>query len=138
MLYLKLGSPHACRPLNSIGMPYYSEELLSSWTPRFHPPSYCLVAPPPPKIPPQVLSSIKFNDNVGYATLPKELKGRRNVVIAQAKRTQGRFRSDRSVHDTVSQVHIQLSSTHRSRSRRNPKRLYTSTSRTLSQECIAR
>lgn len=48
--------------------------------------------PAPQKIPPQVLSIMKRVDNVGYANLPKELKGRRNVVVAP-KKAQARFRS---------------------------------------------
>ena len=38
---------------------------------------------------------MKVNDNVAYATLPKELRGRRNVVVSQP-RTKGRFRSGKT------------------------------------------
>ncbi|KAH7903937.1 hypothetical protein BJ138DRAFT_1119902 [Hygrophoropsis aurantiaca] len=34
--------------------------------------------PPPAKIPPQMLATMKMNDNVAYAASPKELRGRRN------------------------------------------------------------
>ncbi|KAL5528994.1 hypothetical protein ACEPAG_4968 [Sanghuangporus baumii] len=80
-------------PLNSIGMPYYDSLLLSSWTSKFLPanPSY----PPPPKIPTQISNSMKVNEFVGYATLPKELQGRRNVVSTDSKKDTGRFRSAR-------------------------------------------
>ncbi|KAI4525371.1 hypothetical protein K525DRAFT_234573 [Schizophyllum commune Loenen D] len=79
-------------PLNSIGLPYYEEPLLSAWSPRGSTNFY----PPPMKIPPQVLSALKFNDNVGYAPLPKELKGRRNMTLTSARRTNGRFRSGKA------------------------------------------
>lgn len=81
------------RPLNSIGMPYYDTLLLSSWTSKFL--STSIVAPPPPKIPSQILSTMKFNDNVAYASLPKELRGRRNVVQSVPRKSTGRFRSGR-------------------------------------------
>ncbi|KAI9568994.1 PAB-dependent poly-A-specific ribonuclease subunit PAN2 [Boletus coccyginus] len=85
-------------PLNSIGMPHYTNLLLSSWTPQFlsssNPPY-----PPPAKIPPQILSTIKINDNVAYAALPKELRGRRNRVVVSATKDQGRFRSGKGRRD---------------------------------------
>ncbi|KAI0792843.1 ubiquitin carboxyl-terminal hydrolase-domain-containing protein [Abortiporus biennis] len=81
-------------PLNSIGMPYYNSPLLSSWTSKFV--SSSLSYPPPPKIPPQILSTMKYNDNVAYATLPKELRGRRNVVQSEPRKSVARFRSGQS------------------------------------------
>jgi len=59
--------------------------------------------PPPAKIPPQILSTVKMKDNVTYATLPKELKGRRNVVSA-AQQNLGRFISGKSREDDVSKL----------------------------------
>ena len=82
-------------PLNSIGMPYYSTPLLSSWSPQFLSsavPPY----PPPAKIPPQVLATMKTNDNVAYAALPKELRGRRNRVVVSTTKDQARFRSGKA------------------------------------------
>ncbi|OJA15705.1 hypothetical protein AZE42_08691 [Rhizopogon vesiculosus] len=87
-------------PLNSIGMPYYNTLLLSSWTPQFLPRSGIL-SPPPPKIPPQVLSTMKMNDNIAYAALPKELRGRRNRVPVTATKDQGRFRSGKGRRDDL-------------------------------------
>ncbi|KAJ7724179.1 ubiquitin carboxyl-terminal hydrolase-domain-containing protein [Mycena maculata] len=81
-------------PLNSIGLPYYESRLLSSWTPHFI--STPLNYPPPPKIPPQILATMKLNDNVAYAALPKELKGRRNLVTVGSRSKKGRFRSGKS------------------------------------------
>ncbi|KAI0637414.1 ubiquitin carboxyl-terminal hydrolase-domain-containing protein [Trametes polyzona] len=78
-------------PLSSVGMPYYDALLLSSWTRDFIPGS--LYFPPPAKIPQQVLSSMKINDSIAYATLPKELRGKRNLAPAAPKKTGGRFRS---------------------------------------------
>ncbi|KAI5119085.1 hypothetical protein M0805_004858 [Coniferiporia weirii] len=80
-------------PLNSIGIPYYDTPLLSSWTPKFIPSN--LAYPPPPKIPTQIENSIKVNEFVAYATMPKELQGRRNVVLSGLKKDTARFRSGR-------------------------------------------
>lgn len=60
---------------------------------------------PPPGIPPQVLSSMKFNENIAYASLPKELRGRRNMVNALPRKGMGRFRSGKG---TVSEVKYSL------------------------------
>ncbi|KAH7927078.1 PAB-dependent poly(A)-specific ribonuclease subunit PAN2 [Leucogyrophana mollusca] len=88
-------------PLNSIGLPHYSSLLLSSWTPQFLPPSNIAAHPPPPKIPPQILTTMKTNDNVAYAALPKELRGRRNrAALAGAREAKGRFRSGRRGMDS--------------------------------------
>ncbi|KAH8102953.1 PAB-dependent poly-A-specific ribonuclease subunit PAN2 [Cristinia sonorae] len=83
-------------PLNSIGMPYYNSHLLSSWSSKFLPRN--MLYPPPPKIPQQILNTMKTNDNVAYAALPKELRGRRNVVVLETKKTSGRFRSGNKFH----------------------------------------
>ncbi|KAJ3968349.1 ubiquitin carboxyl-terminal hydrolase-domain-containing protein [Lentinula raphanica] len=82
-------------PLNSIGMPRYKTQLLSAWTPQFTS-SRTITFPPPQKIPTQVLNSIKMNDTVAYATLPKELRGKRNMVVMEKKKTGGRFRSGKT------------------------------------------
>ncbi|KAG9034379.1 poly(A)-specific ribonuclease [Tulasnella sp. JGI-2019a] len=78
-------------PLNSIGMPYYTEPLLSGSAILNAPASHY---PPPAKIPEQVLQSMRTLDFVGYAALPRELRGRRNVAPkAPAPKDEGRFRS---------------------------------------------
>ncbi len=61
-------------PLNSIGMPYYREELLSSW------PSNMIfqVGRPPPKIDADIVSTMKVADNIGYA--PFHRRRRRNLA----------------------------------------------------------
>ena len=38
---------------------------------------------------------MKVNENVAYATLPKELQGKRNMVSTDVKKDTGRFRSVR-------------------------------------------
>ncbi|KZT11602.1 cysteine proteinase [Laetiporus sulphureus 93-53] len=81
-------------PLNVIGMPYYNELLLSSWTRDFI--STGLHYPPPPKIPQQILNTMKIKDNVAYAALPKELRGRRNLAVTAPKKSGGRFRSGKA------------------------------------------
>ncbi|KAG6379196.1 ubiquitin carboxyl-terminal hydrolase-domain-containing protein [Boletus reticuloceps] len=97
-------------PLNSIGMPYYTSTLLSSWTPQFLPSTN--PHPPPAKIPPQILSTIKINDNVAYAALPKELRGRRNRVVVSTTKDQGRFRSGKGKRDDdVELEHLTLGDT---------------------------
>ncbi|KAL0947460.1 hypothetical protein HGRIS_013567 [Hohenbuehelia grisea] len=81
-------------PLNSIGMPFYTSQLLSSWTPLFQ--SNSSHFPPPQKIPSQVLAVAKTNDNISYAAMPRELKGRRNMVSVGPQKHSGRFRSGKS------------------------------------------
>ena len=87
-------------PLNSIGMPYYDSLLLSSWSSKLLPPNPTY--PPPPKIPTQILNSMKVTEFVGYATMPKELQGKRNVVSTDLKKDMGRFRSARPRSGEVS------------------------------------
>ncbi|KAJ3807230.1 ubiquitin carboxyl-terminal hydrolase-domain-containing protein [Lentinula aff. lateritia] len=82
-------------PLNTIGLPRYRTQLLSAWTPQFNS-SKTVSFPPPQKIPVQVLNTMKMNDNVAYAPLPKELRGRRNMVALEKKKLGGRFRSGKS------------------------------------------
>jgi len=91
------------RPLNSVGLPYYDSQLLSSWTPQFI--STSLNYPPPAKIPPQILNTMKMNDNVAYAALPRELKGRRNMVVVGPRKNHGRFRSGKSRSNDVGGIH---------------------------------
>lgn len=73
-------------------MPYYNTLLLSSWTKAFVP-SRQKYFPPPDVIPPQILSTMKLNDNIAYAAVPKELRGRRNMVADIKKDSGARFRS---------------------------------------------
>lgn len=75
-------------------MPYYNSPLLSSWSPQFMTSS--LHYPPPPKIPLQILNSVKTNDNIAYAALPKELRGRRNVISVAPRKQSARFRSGKT------------------------------------------
>ncbi|KAG8827255.1 poly(A)-specific ribonuclease [Serendipita sp. 399] len=80
-------------PLSSIGMPYYTDYLLSAYDKDLQtvPEHY----PPPMKIPPQVLSSLKQVDGVSFAQLPRELQGKRNVIPLAPTKRQGRFRSEK-------------------------------------------
>ena len=78
-------------------MSHYTS-LLSSWTPQFFS-STNSPYPPPAKIPPQIQSTIKINDNVTYAALPKELRGRRNRVVVSTAKDQRNFRSGRGRRD---------------------------------------
>lgn len=67
-----------------IGMPFHRESQLLS---NFPPADYAKVTSPffnpPEPIAPSVLLSMKVLDFVGYAALPKELRGKRNVVTAR-------------------------------------------------------
>lgn len=94
-LLLLMGSIY--RPLNTIGLPHYDQALLSSWTPQFVPSN--MYYPPPAKIPPQVLNTMKTNDNVAYAALPRELKGRRNMLVSGRQNNNGRFRSGKRTQE---------------------------------------
>jgi len=84
------------RPLNSVGLPYYNALLLSSWTPQLE---SIKVSTAPMKIPQSVLSAIKMNDGIAYAPLPRELKGRRNMITVATPKDQGRFRSGKQRSD---------------------------------------
>ncbi|KAI0247045.1 PAB-dependent poly-A-specific ribonuclease subunit PAN2, partial [Lactifluus subvellereus] len=83
-------------PLNTVGLPYYNSPLLSSWTPQLE---SVKVSTAPMKIPQSVLSAIKMNDGIAYAPLPRELKGRRNMVTVASPKDQGRFRSGKHRSD---------------------------------------
>jgi hypothetical protein len=87
------------RPLNSIGMPYFDSQLLSAWPVNLHPKP--ATYPPPAKIPPQILASMKYNQNIAYASLPKELRGRRNMTTAEPRKGGARFRSGKPSSDEV-------------------------------------
>ncbi len=87
------------RPLNSIGMPYFDSQLLSAWPRNLG--SRVQSWPPPQKIPPQILATMKFNENIAYATLPKELRGRRNLANSEPRKGAGRFRSGKPAVDEV-------------------------------------
>ncbi|WWD08075.1 hypothetical protein V865_006185 [Kwoniella europaea PYCC6329] len=67
-------------PLNLIGMPYYSEPLISNFPPDLYATDASPFFNPPLPIPTSVLNSMKMVDFVGYATTPKELKGKRYVI----------------------------------------------------------
>nr|XP_018265891.1 PAB-dependent poly(A)-specific ribonuclease subunit PAN2 [Kwoniella dejecticola CBS 10117]OBR88049.1 PAB-dependent poly(A)-specific ribonuclease subunit PAN2 [Kwoniella dejecticola CBS 10117] len=67
-------------PLNLIGMPYYSEALLSNFPPDLYATEFSPFYNPPLPVPTTVLNSMKMVDFVGYATTPKELKGKRYVI----------------------------------------------------------
>lgn len=81
-------------PLNTIGLPYYDTRLLSAWASDST--SATATYPPPPKVPPQISNIMKMKDNVAYAAFPRELKGHRNMVAADTRKRNGRFRSGRS------------------------------------------
>lgn len=122
-------------PLNSIGLPHYTTRLLSAWSPQFSL-SKTVSYPPPPKIPSQILNTMKMNDNVAYAPLPKELRGRRNMIILEKKKMGGWFRSGKSGLGEVGVI-VFLTDTHDSFvSRLNRKRLYSITPEMMCQRYI--
>ena len=90
-------------------MPYYSDSLLSNFSPMEYAPVTSPFFNPPEPLPASVLSTMRMVDFVGYAAVPKELKGKRYTVKAgpgggkratdsgQARRNSGpRFRSDKN------------------------------------------
>ncbi|KAB5596531.1 PAB-dependent poly(A)-specific ribonuclease subunit PAN2 [Ceratobasidium theobromae] len=81
-------------PLGSIGLPHYKTPLLSSQI-SLGIPHGIQAFPPPAKIPPKVLETMRTVDFVGYAPLPKDLVGRRNIAPT-APVESGRFRSTRT------------------------------------------
>ncbi|KAF8590468.1 hypothetical protein K439DRAFT_1329688 [Ramaria rubella] len=86
----------ATTPLNSIGLPFYDSLLLSANSRDLHQ-TGLTAFPPPARIPSQILNSMKTIDFVGYASLPKELRGKRNMVFGGGKvRQEGRFRSTKT------------------------------------------
>ena len=80
-------------PLHSVGMPYYREELFSSW------PATMLfeVGKPAPKIDPDILANLKVIDDIGYA--PFNRRRRRNLAEPRTQRNAldtPRFRSEKA------------------------------------------
>lgn len=70
MIPLALLTRHWTSPLNSVGMPYYREQLLSAW------PSHMIyeVGAPPPKIDQQILPSLTATEWGAWAPNPKTKK----------------------------------------------------------------
>lgn len=66
--------------LSTVGLPFYDEPLLSAIP---YDEYYSDASPlfnPPKKIDPSILNSIRTVDKVSYAPLPRNLRGKRNVV----------------------------------------------------------
>lgn len=93
-------------PLNTIGLPHFDSQLFSAWTPLLAPTDVSY--PPPPKIPSQILGTMKINDSVAYAAMPKELKGRRNMSTAASRKPNSRFRSGHLRQNDVRSLTIGL------------------------------
>lgn len=97
-------------PLNVIGVPHYEDPLLSNFSPYDYATVYSPFFNPPEVIPTSVLSNLNYQDFVGYGQLPKEFKGKRNMVTARSgagklalgrgaigsrRESEPRFRSDK-------------------------------------------
>ncbi|EST08831.1 Exonuclease, RNase T/DNA polymerase III [Kalmanozyma brasiliensis GHG001] len=67
-------------PLSSIGMPHYTEKLMSYFEYEQYVSEASPLFNPPSKIDPAVLNNLKTVDYLGYASLPPHLRGKRNVV----------------------------------------------------------
>jgi len=89
-------------------MPFYTEPLLSNFAPSDYAPATSPFFNPPEPLSSSVLSTMKMVDFVGYATMPRELRGKRYTVHARpgagrratakgyTRRDSGpRFRSDK-------------------------------------------
>lgn len=72
-------------PLNVVGMPFYDTPLLSNFSLAEYATASSPIFHPPPKIPTSILSSMRVFSGVGYAVLPKEMQGKRNVVCRNSK-----------------------------------------------------
>lgn len=72
-------------PLNVIGVPHYNKTLLSNFGPAEYATDSSPLFNPPPEIPALVLNNMRVTGGIGYAALPKELRGRRNVVCRDAR-----------------------------------------------------
>jgi PAB-dependent poly(A)-specific ribonuclease subunit 2 len=66
--------------LSSIGLPYYDSMLLSSIPYNDYTSEASPLFNPPKKLDQTVLKSMRTVDNISYASLPRHLKGKRNVV----------------------------------------------------------
>lgn len=66
-------------PLNSIGMPHYTEPLLSNIPISDYAPVTSPFFNPVEPIPVQILNTMKVTDMIGYAAMPREMKGKRYV-----------------------------------------------------------
>lgn len=72
-------------PLNVIGVPFYDTPLLSNFDASQYATHSSPLFNPPKPIPADLLNAMKMSDGIGYVTLPKEHRGKRNVVCADAK-----------------------------------------------------
>lgn len=101
-----------------IGLPFYETPLLSNFAPADYATASSPLFNPSKPIPSTVLANMRIIDGVGYAPLPRDMKGKRNVVcedssanlistdsgahgavgrgkIAQRKESGPKFRSER-------------------------------------------
>jgi PAB-dependent poly(A)-specific ribonuclease subunit 2 len=80
-------------PLHTIGMPYYHDELFSSWPATM----VFRVGRPPAKVDPDILQNLKIVDGIGYAPFHKRRK--RNLApedMTSKALAAPRFRSDKA------------------------------------------
>ncbi len=84
LCFMLTSFPPRLSPLNVIGMPAYTEKLASNLFPQVYLTQSSPLVQPPPKIPREVLATVRMVDGIGYAPLPRDLRGRRNVVCARA------------------------------------------------------
>lgn len=68
-------------PLSIIGVPYYDSPLLSAIPYERYTSSSSPLFNMPTKIDGAILGNMRTHDNIGYAPLPRQLRGRRNVVL---------------------------------------------------------
>ncbi|KAE8243977.1 hypothetical protein A4X03_0g7643 [Tilletia caries] len=73
-------------PLSALGLPYYDSPLLSSFDKWSH---YAGAASPlfnaPVKPDPAILATLRQTDFVGYASLPRHMRGKRNAVSVSSQ-----------------------------------------------------
>ncbi|KAI9141298.1 ubiquitin carboxyl-terminal hydrolase-domain-containing protein [Paraphysoderma sedebokerense] len=88
--------PHAVSmdsdsPLNTVGVPFYSERLLSGNWPLYLTFS---VGEPPARIDPSILETVKMYDFVGYAPKPKNIRRNQIGYGSKALKASPQFKSE--------------------------------------------
>ena len=82
-----------------IGLPFYDSPLLSNFAPTDYATASSPLFNPSKPIPSSVLANMRIIDGVGYAPLPRDMKGKRNVVCADS--SANLMSTDSSFHGAV-------------------------------------
>ncbi|KAH8684695.1 PAB-dependent poly(A)-specific ribonuclease subunit PAN2 [Tricladium varicosporioides] len=96
-------------PLNSVGMPYYREQLLSAW------PSHMIfeVGAPPTKVDPQMLSSLKVTEWGGYGRNTRGSKRNQVENTRTAEKTSASLQAPKFLSEKARESANDVSTEHR-------------------------